>query len=220
MGLPAILTTSALILAGFIVYWSYGRKRVDKEFALIHLVERIMDKKLAGGVLEEELKEILRARDEITKDRFDHIIEKCSILDLDKKIEMEDFLKIASENIAGKIGQDPSKIYDALLAREKDTSTVISPFLAIPHIIIEGNNVFEILVARSKQGIHFSETDQNVKAIFILIGTADERNFHLKALSAIAQIVQSPKFEDMWLKAKGIENLRDIILLGERHRNA
>ncbi|GAH02944.1 unnamed protein product, partial [marine sediment metagenome] len=77
----------------------------------------------------------------------------------------------------------------------------------------------EILVARCKEGILFSNKDKYIKAVFILIGTPDERNFHLKALSAIAQIVQSSKFEDMWLKAKGIENLRDIILLGERHRN-
>jgi hypothetical protein len=46
----------------------------------------------------------------------------------------------------------------------------------------------------------------------------DERNFHLRALSAIAQIVQEPHFEEKWMAAEGEEELRDIVLLGERRR--
>jgi mannitol/fructose-specific phosphotransferase system IIA component (Ntr-type) len=207
------------MFVGFIMYWCYGRSRIDKEFALIHLIERIIDKKLAGTSLETELKDIVRERDDIIKDRFDSIIEKCPILDIEEGINMEDFLKLVSEKISTQIKQEPEDIHTALLKREQDTSTVISPFLAIPHIIIEGSGVFEILVARCKNGIKFSEKDKSIKAVFILIGTADERNFHLRALSAIAQIVQNPKFEEMWLKAKDINNLRDIILLGKRTRH-
>ena len=55
-------------------------------------------------------------------------------------------------------------------------------------------------------------------AIFVLAGTRDERNFHLRALAAIAQIVQDPHFEERWMRAKGIESLRDVILLGRRLR--
>jgi amino acid transporter/mannitol/fructose-specific phosphotransferase system IIA component (Ntr-type) len=219
LGTPALLTTGGLILIGFSVYWFYGRKRVDKEFALIHLVERIMDKKLARHVLESELKDIVRERDEITRDRFDQIIEKCPILDIEERIELDEFMRLSSDVISYRINKNPKEIYDALLKREKETSTVISPFLAIPHIVIDGDHVFEILVARCKKGILFSNAEKYVKAVFILIGTADERNFHLKALSAIAQIVQNPKFEEMWIKAKDKNNLCDIILLGERTRH-
>ncbi|GAH02948.1 unnamed protein product, partial [marine sediment metagenome] len=79
-----------------------------------------------------ELKDILRERDEITKDRFDHIIEECPILDIEKRIEMEDFLKISSQTIAERIKMSSEEIHDALLKREQDTSTAISPFLAMP----------------------------------------------------------------------------------------
>ncbi|NQT32778.1 MAG: PTS sugar transporter subunit IIA, partial [Candidatus Omnitrophica bacterium] len=48
--------------------------------------------------------------------------------------------------------------------------------------------------------------------------TRDERNFHLRALSAIAQIVQDPRFEKKWMKARSKEALRDIVLLGKRKR--
>ena len=53
----------------------------------------------------------------------------------------------------------------------------------------------------------------------MITGTRDERNFHLQSLAAIAQIVQDSNFEKKWLKAKNIEALRDIVLLGDRRRN-
>ncbi|MFH1416620.1 MAG: amino acid permease [Elusimicrobiota bacterium] len=218
LGIISILTTLLLLAVCFAVYWFYGRKRVDREYALIHLVERIMDRKLARNILESELKDIIYERDEITKDRFDRIIEECHIMDIEKRMVLEEFLMTASERIASDIGEQPEDIYKALLEREKDTSTVLSSFLAIPHIILEGENEFDILVARCKEGILFSNEEKYVKAVFILVGTADERNFHLKALSAIAQIVQNRKFEEQWMKAHNVNNLRDIILLGKRSR--
>ncbi|MCK4525766.1 PTS sugar transporter subunit IIA, partial [candidate division WOR-3 bacterium] len=57
-----------------------------------------------------------------------------------------------------------------------------------------------------------------VNTVFVLVGTKDERNFHLRALAAIAQIVQNPHFKDRWLAAKSEESLRDIVLLGKRSR--
>ena len=77
---------------------------------------------------------------------------------------------------------------------------------------------FKILVARAKQGIGFAESPHPVHAVFVLAGTRDERNFHLRALAAIAQICQQRDFDRHWLRARNIEELRDIILLAERKR--
>jgi mannitol/fructose-specific phosphotransferase system IIA component (Ntr-type) len=84
--------------------------------------------------------------------------------------------------------------------------------------VIEGVNIFEILVVRCTEGVVFSDEEKNVHAIFLIVGTRDERNFHLRALSAIAQIVQDPDFEDKWMAAKNEDVLRDIMLLGKRRR--
>jgi hypothetical protein len=37
-----------------------------------------------------------------------------------------------------------------------------------------------------------------VQAVFVLAGTRDDRDFHLRALAGIAQIVQDPAFEKRW----------------------
>ena len=80
-------------------------------------------------------------------------------------------------------------------------------------------NIFDIFLVRCKGGIYFNREANNVHAVFILVGTKDERNFHLRALSAIAQIVHDPNFEKRWLSAKNEEDLRDIVLLGKRKRS-
>ena len=51
------------------------------------------------------------------------------------------------------------------------------------------------------------------------VGTKDERQFHLRTLPAIAQIVQDSHFEERWMAVNNEERLRDIVLLGKRRRH-
>ena len=99
-----------------------------------------------------------------------------------------------------------------------ESSTVLTENLAIPHIIIDGEKKFNLLLARCKDGIFFSKEAPKIQIVFVIYGTKDERNFHLQALAAIAQIVQDPNFEKKWLTAKSEEALRDIVLLADRRR--
>ena len=57
-----------------------------------------------------------------------------------------------------------------------------------------------------------------VPAVFVLAGPKGERTFHLQALAAIAQIVQSPNFEKRWLRAKDGHALRKVVLFADRKR--
>ena len=109
------------------------------------------------------------------------------------------------------------KIVELLFAREHDSSTVIQPGLAIPHIIVDGENIFELGLVRCKGGIIFSELNPPVHTAFVLLGSNDERNFHLKALVAIAHLVQLKEFKTLWANATNEGQLRDIISL-LRHR--
>lgn len=218
MGLMALAITTLLMAIGFAFFFLYGRLRSRRESALLHILERITAKDFAGGSLESELKEIIRERDNIIQDRFDQIIEKSLVLDLEKAISLDDFFTLASQTLAKQLGVHSLNIFQLLQEREKESSTVIGPGLAIPHIIIEGEQQFEILLVRCREGILFPGSILRINAILVLAGTRDERNFYLRALSAIAQIASDPHFEKKWMAAKGKEALRDIILLGDRKR--
>jgi len=75
-----------------------------------HIVQRIKAKELPTTSLETELREIIRERDEILKDRFDHIIEKCSILDIEKSMNKEELFKLVAENISSSLEKTPKII--------------------------------------------------------------------------------------------------------------
>ena len=219
IGVEGLLASLILVVSGTFVYWFYGRIKTTREFALLHLIERITAKELTGHSLETELKEIVRERDDIINDRFDHVIEESTILDIDEAITVEKFFKIASEKMAERLHVDRDTLLQLLLQREKESSTVLNPDLAIPHIIVDGERAFDILLARCSGGIIFSDESQKVHTVFVLVGTKDERPFHLRALAAIAQIVQDSHFEDKWMKAKNKEALRDLVLLSKRRRH-
>ena len=58
-----------------------------------------------------------------------------------------------------------------------------------------------------------------MQVVFVLVGTRDERNYHLRALMSIAHIVQEPDFVKRWLAAPKTEHLRDLLLLSKRKRS-
>lgn len=218
MGKESLVAFGIFIVVGLFIYWFYGRIRTTREFALLHLIERITAKELTSYTLETELKEIIRERDDITKDRFDNIIEKCVVLDIDKKIKLDEFFKLVSDALSKSVKVKSSDLFKLISERERETSTVIAPGIAIPHIIVDGEKLFDMLLVRCKEGIQFSESASKVHVVFVLIGSRDERNFHLRALAAIAQILQDSNFMKKWISAKSKKALRDIVLLGKRMR--
>ncbi len=218
MGKESLLAFCFFTVGGLFVYWFFGRIRTTREYALLHLIERITAKELTTYSLETELKDIIRERDELTHDRFDDVIEECGVLDIDEAMEIDDFFRLVSDTLSKNLKIKASHLYELITAREQETSTVIAPGIAIPHIIIEGKEVFDMLLVRSKKGIAFSETSQKVNVVFVLIGSKDERNFHLRALAAIAQILQDSNFMKKWVSAKNEKALKDIVLLGKRVR--
>jgi len=220
IGIEALLMTCFLMVLGFILYWFYGRKKVSKEYALLHLIERITAREITSYSLETELKEIIHERDEILKDHFDHLIEQCTVFDVKQAMPMEEFFQQAAQAMTTHLEIPTEELARLFLERERESSTVLSPFLAIPHIIIPGEKHSDILLARSREGFIFSDQAAKVHTVFMLVGTKDERPFHLLSLAAIAQIVQDPDFETNWMTAKTSEALRDIVLLSKRQRQS
>jgi APA family basic amino acid/polyamine antiporter len=222
MGEHAFVTTAVLLLVGFCIYWFYGRSKAQKESALVHLVRRVMARDFADSDLEAELKEIVRERDEIALDRFDDIVENSIVLDLDRPLGLEEFFRLASAKLAPRTGMNPDNLLRLLSERERETSTVLSPTLAVPHVVMERSpeqpETFDILLARCRDGIRFSDNAPRIRTVFVIVGSRSQRNFYLRVLSAIAQVVQNPDFDRKWMAARNDQALRDIVLLSKRKR--
>lgn len=217
MGKVPLLISAGFVLGSFLWYFFSARK-LGRQSALLHIVERITDKQLVNNTLEEELKDILHKRDNIIKDRFDHLIEKCLIFDLDRGMPRNEFFSLIANAISLRVGMNEEIIKQLLAEREEQTTTVIEKGLAIPHIVIEGEAKFDIVIVRSKEGVIFSKQQDAVHVIFVLVGSKDERNFHLRVLMSIANIVREHNFYQQFMQARSEEQLRLLILSSTRKR--
>lgn len=222
MGLLPLVLTAVFFGGSLLWFVAYGGIHRQRDSALIQVVRRVTDRDLepSEATLESELREILKERDEIVEDRFDCLIHESTILDREGSESVWDFFRSISGVLAEQLGMSEQRVYELLVEREKESTTALRPGLAIPHIVVEGEGVFRLLLARSKDGIVFAEDKPPVHAVFVLMGSGDERNYHLRALMHVAQITQGAGFDARWMAAKGTEQLRNIVLLGERRRDS
>ncbi|MEX0748183.1 MAG: cation:proton antiporter, partial [Rhodothermales bacterium] len=151
-------------------------------------------------------------------DRFDRLVARSPVLDLDRTMKFDEFLEIAIASLALQSEVNPAVLAEAFLRRERMSSSILIPGLAVPHVLVEGEDEFHLLIARSRGGVSFPGQDEAVHSIFLIIRSADERAMHLKSLAAIAQTVQGPNFDEKWLTAWGAEEIRRILLVAERRR--
>jgi basic amino acid/polyamine antiporter, APA family len=219
MGSFILFVTGIFLFAGVLWYKVYAQKRSTQDSALIYALEKLVakDKGLASEGLLSELKDVVIQRDGIIEDRFHRLVEESKVLDIEQPIRSEDLFREVSMILSKELGLSAEALLVKFSEREEQASTVLRKGLAIPHIIVEGKNIFKVFLIRAKAGVIFPD-DNVAHIIFIFVGSLDERNLHLKSLAAIAQITQQPEFDKIWLTAGTKEQLRNIILLADRRR--
>lgn len=222
MGIKPIITASLFILFSMIWYMIFVKKHMTRKSALVHMVEKLVHSEIVTTMedLEDELLDILIDRDEVEEDRFSDIIRKSLVLDLRAPMDRDELFTLIASQVSQRWHIDKTVIHEKLHLREESAETLIYPGIAlphaIPHVIVEGENLFDIVLVRNKEGIRWNEQGIEVHTAFCLIGSKDERDFHLKALMSIAQILQSPGFMEDWENAQTSEELRTIMLLAKR----
>ncbi len=183
----------------------------DREQAMAAMVGRVTSKHIATKELDREVQEMIHEPGDRRKATIDRLIEESMVLDVDGPMPHNLFFRHVAEVMSKAVNVPQETLFHLLMEREKESSTAFRPDLAIPHIIVEGKDVLRMLMARSKQGIHFSELAPSVHAVFVLIGARDRRNDHLYALSAIAEAVQQTRFQERWLHARNETTLRNVL---------
>jgi APA family basic amino acid/polyamine antiporter len=219
MGLVPLSITAGFIVASAAWFWFYVYRRVTRASAIMHVVERVTDRELKSVTLENELRDILLQRDDVIEDRFDRLIRDCQILDIQGRTNSENIFRQVSTILADRLDTNEYVLFEKFLHRETEGGTVVQPGLAIPHIVVEGEHKFDVLLIRARDGINFPNVSEPVKIMFVLAGSRDERNYHLRALMAIAQVAQEKDFEKRWLAARDTEVIRNLILLSTRKRD-
>jgi amino acid transporter len=212
MGIVPLIFVGGFILFGFLWYWFFAHDKIWREYSLLHVVERVTGENNTGYLLEEELREILIERDDVTEQRFEDLLRECDIIDIFKYERADKFAWLIANKLAKRLNIDKNKLYKLLIKKEKDSNVMIHPGIAILSNIIDGREKFEIILVRSKKGIILSNDASPVHAFFVVVSTSEQQSFYMHSLMWIVQIAEDIDFEKKWLDAKDENKLREIIL--------
>ncbi len=217
MGRVPLIITGIFIICSLTWYFIYSHGKIKREYALLHVLERIIGAK-RDHVLDEELREILIERDDVTESRFEDKIRTCEILDLEYLVAPADFSKKVAKSLAVRLDVSAAKLYKQLMRRETDSNIIVRPGCALISFHIEGRNKFEIILVRTKKGAVFSDESPHVHAAIIVVSSHDMQSFYLHSLMWMVQIEEMVDFEKEWMDAKNADELRNVVLSSWKER--
>ncbi|MCD6181477.1 MAG: PTS sugar transporter subunit IIA [Candidatus Cloacimonetes bacterium] len=100
-------------------------------------------------------------------------------------------------------GITEEQLYQAFMERENLGSTGLANRIAIPHCRIEGIKDFSIGVVIVPRGVDYQAIDKKPTRVFVyIIAPEEQRNEHLRILSAISRYLRVPENVNKLLLAK------------------
>ncbi len=216
MGTIPLLITGVFTVCGLVFYFVHSHGKIKREYALLHILERVIGEK-RDHVLDEELREILIERDNLTEARFHEKLRTCKILDMDYFVAPADFSKKVSHTLAKRLKTDEKKLFQILKRREGDSNIIVRPGCALISFKIRGKNKFEVVLVRTKKGVPFTQDQPPVHAAFIVVSTPDVQNFYMHSLMWMVQIEEGIDFKK-WKGARNKQVLRELVLEAWKNR--
>ncbi len=126
----------------------------------------------------------------------------------DKKQALQ-LLAQKAQEITGLAQHD---IFNALLQRERLSSTSLGRGIAIPHVKMAGLASITCLFAKLSNPIAFDSHDgEAVDLIFFLLAPEHAGGDHLKALARISRLVRDPKMLEHLRAAKDAETMKRVL---------
>jgi len=165
--------------------------------------------------LEKEFRQILKEKGLRRHDPFEQMVLDAEFLELECNCDSEEVLSRASEIISKKSGISHDLILGALLDRNRLGETPAEAGIALPHLLLNDADDFYLVLARSKGGLEFPMADEPINAIFVLLGNRKNPAQHLRFLAEIARRAEDSQFLDKWIKARGKDELVELLLSAE-----
>jgi PTS system nitrogen regulatory IIA component len=104
------------------------------------------------------------------------------------------------------------KLFKLLKQREDVGSTGFGDGVAIPHCSIDGLRDFVIGLIVIPAGVEFQALDGNpVHLAFVIIGPSEQRNRHIKILSAISKLVRNEEVRQKLMSPPSVEETRRLL---------
>lgn len=105
--------------------------------------------------------------------------------------------------------------YNELLARERLDTTCLGNEIALPHARTEHVQKIVMAVGRSDSGVHFENSNQTVKIMFVLGTPKSNPTDYLQVVSALCKILKDAANRDALFSAATPEQFIQAIVTAE-----
>ena len=140
------------------------------------------------------------------------LLAKDGIIPSLKAEDKKQALQKLSDKAALVAGVNAHDVFNAVLQRERLSSTSLGRGIAIPHIKLAAVKSMTCLFARLERPVPFDSHDgEPVDLLFFLIAPEHAGGDHLKALARISRLVRDPATLDHLRAAKDAEGLRRVL---------
>ncbi|MFC1595779.1 amino acid permease [Candidatus Margulisiibacteriota bacterium] len=187
MGSFILFLTMLFLLLGVAWYKFYVGKKLYYGSALVYALKKFVtkDRRSVAGNLLTELKNVVVENGNAPIDEKPYqAFEEASVLDIRDTISVEDFFLTVANTLETELGQPSDVLYEKLLDNEHTANSAIRESLAVPHIVVEGKDVFKILIIRARAGIYFTKNSPT-NIIFVMVNSADQQELHEQVLATI-----------------------------------
>lgn len=215
MGLLASIFSMGLIGLGVIWHNLYTKHHVTRIGAVAQVAQRVAERLLARDAtamgLNEELREILKEKGLREGDPFKQLVDQAAVYEIREHEDSEDVLRHGAQVLGKSSGISSDLILGALLQRNRLGETPAEAGIALPHLLLDEVTDFYMVIARSIRGIDLPGANQSIHAVFILLGSRGEPSQHLRFLAEIARRAENENFIDLWIQAKTLDDLKEIL---------
>jgi len=226
-GLLSVEFTGGLMFLGFVWYWYYGRQRVDRHGAILHVFERLGEG--ADYRLEYELRGHIKEKGLRPEDPFEAIVARAFVLDYTQDASFEAATEAAARMLAERIPMTAEQVKRQFLKGTLMGITPVARGIALPHFTAAIDQP-ELVLVRSAKSIYVRQPDptsgsifgdrdeageRNVQAIFFLVSPDSNPGQHLRLLAQIATRIDEVDFASDWAAASNERELKEVLLRGD-----
>jgi len=222
MGIWTKVLSGVMVVLGVVWYKFYVRHKVIRSGAIFHIFEQLGHSRYEG--LDRELRGILKEKELRKEDPFDELIARSHVLDINSRVNFEEIVRDVSKLISEFVPLSYEYLNTTFMEGTVVGITPVAHGVALPHLRVDGMSQMELVMVRSKPGVHIkfnnpatdNEEEQMLHAIFFFLSPLDNPTQHLRMLAQVARHVDSDTFFEDWLLAEDEQQLKEAIIHNER----
>ncbi len=223
MGLLASIFAMGLVAIGVVWHNLYVRPRVEPRVGAFgkmaeRLGERLLERDADAMGLRVELRQIMKERGLRAEDPFLELVKGADFIEIEAGADNEEVIRRGSTLLAQRSGISRDLILGALLARDRMGETPADAGVALPHVLLNDVEDFHMIAARSIPGVAFPGAEQDIHAVFMLLGARRAPTRHLRFLAEIARRAENPEFITKWITAADVSELAELMTASESNQ--